>query len=61
MQIDRRIAKQMLLADHVISNPGSQNAADGRCIYQSVYAKAKEECEKKLAVMIEEMKKKDCD
>ena len=42
---------------HLWEGKYSPRGADGKRISRNVYAKTKEECEEKLAVMIEEMKK----
>ncbi|MBO5016112.1 MAG: hypothetical protein J6C92_09910 [Bacteroidaceae bacterium] len=42
--------------DHLWEGKYSPVGADGKRISQNVYAKTKEECEEKLAVMIEEVK-----
>lgn len=43
--------------DHFWEGKYSPRGADGKRISRNVYAKTKEECEEKLAVMIEELKK----
>ena len=43
--------------DHLWEGKYSPRGADGKRISRNVYARTKEECEEKLAVMIEEMKR----
>lgn len=43
--------------DHLWEGKYSPRGADGKRISRNVYARTKEECEEKLAVMIEEVKK----
>ena len=43
--------------DHLWEGKYSPKGADGKRIRRNVYALTKEECEEKLAVMIEEMKR----
>ena len=43
--------------DHLWEGKYSPKGADGKRISRNVYAKTKEECEEKLAIMIEEVKK----
>ena len=43
--------------DHLWEGKYSPKGADGKRIRRNVYAKTREECEEKLAVMIEEVKK----
>ena len=43
--------------DHLWEGKYSPKGADGKRISRNVYAKTREECEEKLVVMIEEMKK----
>jgi hypothetical protein len=43
--------------DHLWEGKYSPKGADGKRISRNVYAKTKEECEEKLAVMIEEVRK----
>ena len=43
--------------DHLWEGKYSPKGADGKRISRNVYAKTKEECEEKLAVMIEEVKR----
>lgn len=43
--------------DHLWEGKYSPRGADGKRISRNVYAKTREECEEKLAVMIEEMKR----
>ena len=45
------------MGDHLREGKYSPKAADGKRISRNVYAKTREECEEKLAVMIEEVKK----
>ena len=44
--------------DHLWEGKYSPRGADGKRISRNVYARTKEECEEKLAVMIEDMKRK---
>ena len=42
---------------HLREGKYSPKDADGKCIRRNVYAPTKEECEEKLAAMIEEVKR----
>lgn len=46
-----------ILNDHLWEGKYSPRDAHGKRISRNVYAKTREECEEKLAVMIEEMKR----
>ena len=43
--------------DHLWEGKYSPRGADGKRVSRNVYAKTREECEEKLAVMIEEVKR----